>query len=139
VFKGQDIPIDIAIKNISSFDVELPRQYLQEKGPYITLTDTETQQQSVLKTGLPKVALKKVFTTVKPGEVIHITSIIKAQEITAFRTKLIDLSARVEVTADLKICDREAVPGQPLIKFDTDGALHIVGRDTLELKKSRDM
>lgn len=137
VFDGRDLPIDIEIKNVSPYDIELPQQYLQEKGPYLTLIDTETQQKSVLKTGLPKFALKKVFTSVKPGEVIHITSIIKAQEITEFRTRLIDLTAKVEVTAEIIMNDRSAPSEQPLAKFEADAALHVVGKDTLELKKLR--
>lgn len=133
LFDGQDMPIDIAIRNVSPFSIGLPQQYMQEKGPYLTLIDKETQAKAVLKTGLPKFALKKVFTTIKPGEVIHLSSILKAQEITEFRLKLIDVTALIELSAKVKVNDPALPPEHELSDFESSATLRILGKDTLEL------
>lgn len=133
VFEGQDMPIAIVMKNLSPYDIEVPLQYMQAKWPYMTLKDTETQEEMVLKTGMPPLSLKNIFKTIKPGESVSITSIIKAQEITQFRTKLINLTALIGLSAKIKVHDLMKFPDRnfEVSDFKANVSLKIIGKDTL--------
>ncbi|SHN10770.1 hypothetical protein SAMN05192549_104351 [Duganella sacchari] len=130
LFENRDLTLDIAVKNISPYTIGLPLQYIQAKGPYLTLIDNATQTKVVLKTGLPKFGLKNVLTTVKPGDVVHLSSVLKARELTEFRSRRTDISVRIELSTQVDIGSASQPPTHDLRNFEASTTLRILSQES---------
>ena len=93
------------------------------------LIDKETKKKMPLRTNLPPNELRNIFITISPGEVKHISTIIKAAEITIFRNELIDLVVELALSTKAEI-DRNA---RKEVAIRADTSFRIVGKDTLKL------
>jgi hypothetical protein len=127
IYTGQYMPIEITVKNTAPYPIGFPRNYLQARGPAMTLIDRETQKQRVLKLGLTDKALMQDLTTLNPGQTLTMTTVINEAELTAFRAHYVDLVAEIGYTARIRVPDQEET-----VQARGVGRLKIIGKDTLE-------
>jgi len=127
IFSGLYMPIEITVKNIQPYPIGFPRDYLQARGPAMTLTDRVTGKQKVLKLGLTDKALMKDLNTLNPGETLTMTTVINETELTTFSARYVDLIAEIGFTAKIRVPDQEET-----IAAKGSNTLRIIGKDTLE-------
>lgn len=132
IFTGNDMPLEITVKNSQPYTIGFPRRYIQGRGPAMKLVDRETGASKTLKTELADHALMKDFTMLQPGETLTLTTLIRGREITALREKYVDLVAEFGITTNIKVPDSE----EP-VRARGAGQLKIIGKDTLERDQAR--
>lgn len=127
IFNGEDIPIEITIKNTSPSPIGFPQLFVQKTGPFIMLTDAETGAKYNLRMRLADHELMTRFTEILPGDAIKITTHIINLEITKFRKNFVDLTAEIGYMAGIKI------PGKnDTVLFNKTEKIKIIGKDTIE-------
>jgi hypothetical protein len=132
IFAGQDMEIEITIRNRSEVDVGLNLDYIRRAGPYIELSDAKTGRRMNLHVSLVSNELLKNFHTLSPSQSIHLNETIMAYEITNFREKSIDLNIKVAFPGNIKVGNAEPE------SFDEIGLIRIVDKSGLrKIKKVR--
>lgn len=130
IFEGRPITVEITISNPQNYDIGIPFEYLERRGPYCTIIDTITREEVQLGVGLPRESLRTKFFKLKPGEKIKIERTIVSADIQAFKVKMVDIHATLTITSFIELPEMT----EP-IRFRSAATIHIVGRDTLEARK----
>jgi hypothetical protein len=130
VFDGRPITFEITISNPKNYDIGIPIEYLERRGPYCTIIDTITQEEVQLGVGLPRESLRTKFVKLKPGEQVKIERTIANADIQAFKLKMVDIHANLTITSLIELPELT----EP-IRFRSSAKIHIVGRDTLDSGK----
>jgi uncharacterized protein YajQ (UPF0234 family) len=130
VFEGKPITVEITISNPKNYDIGIPFEYLERRGPYCTIVDTLTREEVQLGVGLPRESLRKKFVKLKPGERVKVERTIVNADIQAFKAKMVDIQANLTIISLIKLPELT----EP-IQFRSASTMHIVGRDTLEARK----
>lgn len=120
-FKDEDIFLEIFITNRSNGDIGYPLEFAKERGPSVTLRDTETKRESQLSTHLADWDLKTEFTVIKPGESVKIDWVVTEDELKQFGEK-------VDLTIEVSLSDEVRVNGK-VVEFSGSGSTRIISKD----------
>ncbi len=127
IFSGTDIPLKITLTNTSPDTIAVAIDFLRKKGPNIKLTDVKSLQSRRLRVSKPPYSLSEKFDELTPQGSIELTTTISTDDITSFRTELIEIDVEVIVAVKLKPQFEDAVLVSAPAKFT------IRGKDTDEL------
>ena len=122
-FNGDDIFINIDVKNVHSADIDFPLSYLQKTGPIVKLVDSETNSTSFLKKNLADPSLIKQTTKIKPGQSVIVEWVLTSAELLQFKSGVVDLTAEVTIAAPI-LLDGETAS----FNFEGTGSAKIVGK-----------
>lgn len=120
-FKDEDIFLEIFITNRSNGDIGYPLEFAKERGPSVTLRDTETKRESQLSTHLADWDLKTEFTVIKPGESVKMDWVVTEDELKQFGEK-------VDVTVEVSLSDEIRVNGK-IVEFNGSGSTRIISKE----------
>lgn len=121
-FKGEDIFLEIFVTNRSNGDVGYPLEFAKERGPSVTLIDTETKHESQLSTHLADWDLKTEFTVIKPGESVKIDWVVTEDELKQFGGKYVDLTLEVSLSDEVRVNNK-------MVEFSGKGSTRIISKD----------
>lgn len=131
IFANQSMLIDLTITNVSKNPVGVPIEFLDQKGPHCVLIDNETREEfQTNPPPPPDLSLKNKFTEIPAGGSIKIEQLVSRGAISAFRERMIDLTARFFIVVPVKLIDKEAPINQ-----NVSTSIRIRGRDKAELDK----
>lgn len=116
IFIGKDMPINIRISNAHDRMIGFPVAFRQKTGPYIRLIDSLNKTEKQLKTNLASLDLREQFTAIAPGDAININWVITSGELQQFATSKVDVTAEINITADVQI-DGKKVPFEGVTKI----------------------
>jgi hypothetical protein len=102
LFEGKEMFLDIAIINNQNTTLNFPLEFVQKNGPIITLIDTRTKAETVLKRNIANPALLDKLVSIKPGESANVEWVITAEELRRFGDE-VDLSAEVTIMAEIPV------------------------------------
>jgi len=120
-YDGQDLFLEISIINLGQAPLGYPLEYRQESGPSIRLVDTRTKREAYLMTHLADPDLREKFTEIAPGKSVVLEWVIAVGEINQFATPLVDVSAEINLTAEVEV-------GGQRVKTSASDTIHITGR-----------
>lgn len=125
IYTGDNIKIDITIKNIGPDVVGFPLEYIIRRGPKIKLineTNNESRNQSI---NLAPYDLLKKFKMIYPGESVIFDATIPSSEILIFQQNPVAITAEVSVSVEIFV-------GEESQKYQYNDCigLHIGGRSS---------
>lgn len=121
-FTGNDVFLEIFITNRSDGNIGYPLEFAKERGPSVTLRDTETKKESQLSTHLADWDLKTEFTVIKPGESVKIDWVVTDDELKQFGGKYVDITLEVSLSDEIRVNDKK-------VEFNGSGSTRIVSKD----------
>jgi hypothetical protein len=121
-FKDEDVFIEIIITNRSNSDIGYPLEFAKERGPSVTLRDTETKKESQLSTHLADWDLKTEFTVIKPGESVKIDWVVTEDELKQFGGKYVDVTVEVSLSDEIRVNNK-------ITEFKGSGSTRIVSKE----------
>ncbi|GGY55914.1 hypothetical protein [Pseudoduganella albidiflava] len=133
VFSGENLTVDIVIKNESTVDIGYPLQFVTRRGPSLKLIDNKSGEERPLRTNLAPHRLLEEFTIIKPGDSIALDAIISQHTILALSTGQVDLTAEVVPAADIQVNGN-----LPLVPFHSAAKLRIKAADAVEHVENSD-
>ncbi|WBS04784.1 hypothetical protein OU994_11135 [Pseudoduganella sp. SL102] len=133
VFSGENLTIDIIIKNTSTEDIGYPLEFVTQRGPSIKLIDNKSGKERPLRTNLAPRRLLEEFTIIKPGDSIALDAIISQHTILALSPEQVDLTAEVVPAADIQVNG-----DRPLVPFHSAAKLRIMAADAVEHVENSD-
>ena len=119
IFTGEDIELNIKIKNITSRNVGLNSQYMQSVGPYIKLTDLSTGRSIDLSVNLASLDLLQEYEQIKPRASVEFNERIWAYQLKNFSDESVNLLVRVAFYGNF------VAPNQAPRAFDKVGMITI--------------
>jgi hypothetical protein len=102
LFEGKEMFLDIRVINNQNTALNFPLEFVQKNGPIITLIDTRTKAETVLKRNIANPALLDKFISIKPGESVNVEWVITVEELRQFGDD-VDLSAEVTIIAEIPV------------------------------------
>jgi len=110
-FTGEDIIVNINIKNISENSIGFPAEFLQRRGPFVTITDRSTKKTFPKRTNLAPHDLINKFTVLKSGDSLDFDTTIRKSEILSFRIDVVDLVLTISPSVTIKLINEsEFIP-----------------------------
>jgi hypothetical protein len=94
-YLGENIHLQVTVKNEQTFPIKLPMKYISSTGPSIRLTYNNGKRYVSLGTGIPDYQLRKDLITLNPGDAFSFLWRISRGEIDQLQTKPVDISAIV--------------------------------------------
>lgn len=129
IFENQSMPVDLTIKNVSGKTIGVPVEFLKQKGPHCILIDIATREEfETSPPPPPDLSLKNKFTQIPPGGAVKIQQLVSRGAISAFRERMVDLTAKFIIIVPVKLNDEEAPISQ-----NVSTSIRIRGRDKAEL------
>ncbi len=124
IFDGNDIPLQITVKNSSKKNVGFSVEYLTQKGPNVQLTDRISSESLWLRVSKPPAEIADKFDIIAPNDSFELETTVTASEIRSFRHEMVDLDINVVIGAKLKpeLGDARS--------YSASTAFRIVGKDT---------
>jgi len=128
-FTGEDMPIQILIRNDSMSVIGLPVEYIDRTGPFIKIIDALSKKEHRLSVNLGPEELAEKFHQIRPSESVELDASLLASEVRTFRNEKIDLNV------ELVISSRVQIDGGEIVKYRAKGTFRVQGKDLLEQKK----
>lgn len=120
-FTGEDLFIDIRVRNDQPAPVGFPLAFIQKTGPVIRLIDVRTQAETFLPKNLADLALRDQLTTIQPGGSVAIAWVISADELRQFGGDRVEVQAEITIAAKVRVSNRDIdFKGTTMLRI-TDG------------------
>lgn len=105
-FTGEDLFLDIRVRNDQPVAVGFPLAFIQKTGPVIRLIDVRTKAETFLPKNLADLALRDRFTAIPPGGSVGIAWVISADELRQFEGERVDVFAEITIATQVRVADR---------------------------------
>lgn len=92
-FLGEDIRVELELRNAGSEDVQVPAEFYRRRGPSVKLVDRHSGKETSLAINPPDARLLKSPQTLRPGQSFRFPWRILPTEISHFALRPIDVSA----------------------------------------------
>ncbi|MBK0055100.1 hypothetical protein [Stenotrophomonas sp. S39] len=92
-FLGEDIRVELELRNVGSEDVQVPAEFYRRRGPSVKLLDRQSGKETSLASNPPDARLLKSLQTLRPGQSFRFPWRILPTEISRFAPRPIDVSA----------------------------------------------
>jgi hypothetical protein len=102
-YTGEDIVVDITVRNISADIVYFPLAYLKARGPAGTLINNRSKAERPLQLSLAPHELKEEFTLLKPSQAVTFDTQISRSEILALESDYVDVTAVISPAVNIKL------------------------------------
>lgn len=97
VYNGRDIDVNIVITNISSESIEMPIRFLEQRGPMITLINSDTERKLILPTNPPNGDLLNNRSVIGPGQTARLSWVITDREIREVAGDAVNITVNVQI------------------------------------------
>jgi hypothetical protein len=109
IYDGDNIKIDITIKNSGPDIIGFPLEYIIRRGPKIKLINETNQESRNQRISLAPYELLKKFKKIYPGESIMFDAIIPSSEILIFQQDPIAVTAEVRASVEIFVGDESKI------------------------------
>jgi hypothetical protein len=127
VFEGQDLILDVFIKNNSAGAIGFPLHFLKKKGLHCFLVDNASGKRITLGVSLTAESLATDFVKIAPGEKVKFSRKISAGLVRSIREKMVNLTANVAVAGLMEPGD-----GERPVEFVEKVEIVIRGKDKID-------